>query len=87
MIMMYPEWDRLPMGQDYLALAVLDGKAVEGMAEVEPLLDPAGRREPGGFGSDLPVTRSLPRWWETSAPELTRLTPVLSPAAAPVSKA
>ena len=42
MIMMHPEWDGLPMGQDYLALAVLDGKPVGGVAEGEPLLDPSG---------------------------------------------
>jgi hypothetical protein len=77
MIMMHPEWDGLLMGQDYLALAVLDAKPVGGIAEAEPLLDPSGRRVPGRFGSDLPVTRSSPRWWETSAPEQTRLTPVL----------
>jgi hypothetical protein len=40
--MMHPEWDGLPMSQDYLALAVLDGKPVGGIAEAEPLLDPSG---------------------------------------------
>jgi hypothetical protein len=42
MSMMHPEWDGLSMGQDYLALAVLDGKPVGGIAEPEPLLDPSG---------------------------------------------
>jgi hypothetical protein len=42
MIMTHPEWDGLPMGQDYLALAVLDGKPVGGKAEAKPLLDPSG---------------------------------------------